>query len=54
MNILTLVILALCVAVIGVIALGGEWANKNLNEANKAKPNKPSVKGKRANKGGQK
>jgi len=55
MNILTLVLLALCVSIIGVIALGGDWASKNLEQANKAKlnkPNKPSVKAKRAIKGG--
>ena len=31
---LLLVLLALCVSIIGVIALGGDWANKNLDEAN--------------------
>jgi len=34
---LILVLLALCVSVIGVIALGGDWANKNLDEANRGK-----------------
>jgi hypothetical protein len=34
---LLLVLLALCFSVIGVIALGGDWANRNLDEANKAK-----------------
>ena len=34
---LLLVLIALCVSVIGVIALGGDWANKNLDEANRGK-----------------
>jgi len=34
---LLLVLLALCVSVIGVIALGGDWANRNLDEANRGK-----------------
>lgn len=34
---LALVLLALCVSIIGVIALGGDWANKNLDEANRGK-----------------
>jgi hypothetical protein len=34
---LILVLLALCVSIIGVIALGGDWANKNLDEANRGK-----------------
>jgi hypothetical protein len=35
---IALVLLALCVSIIGVIALGGDWANRNLTEANKTKP----------------
>jgi len=35
---LLLVLLALCVSIIGVIALGGDWANRNLTEANRGKP----------------
>jgi hypothetical protein len=31
---LLLVVLAICVFIIGIIALGGDWANKNLDEAN--------------------
>lgn len=34
---LLLVLLAISVSVIGVIALGGDWANKNLDEANGGK-----------------
>ena len=34
---LLLVLLALCVSVIGVIALGGDWANRNIDEANRGK-----------------
>jgi hypothetical protein len=34
---LLLVFLALCVSIIGVIALGGDWANKNLDQANRGK-----------------
>ena len=51
---LLLVVLALCVSIIGVIALGGDWANKNLDEANKAKPIKLITKPKRIRKGGRK
>jgi len=35
---LALVFLAICVSIIGVIALGGDWAQRNLTEANKTKP----------------
>jgi len=51
---LALVLLALATFIIGVIALGGDWANRNIDEANKAKPIKLSTKGKRTRKGGRK
>ena len=34
---LLLVLLALATSIIGVIALGGDWANRNIDEANRGK-----------------